>query len=176
MLTELDNCILGVIWRGGPMSAYGVRAHFAGSDTVTWSSSTGTIYPAIRRLRGAGYLTAAAPHGPRKSELLNLTAKGRTALDEWLTNVSPELGSSTADPLRTRGHFLKALDPAARQRAFDDYRATTLSAIERLEAELAKPAAGPVEQSERLGTMGALAEIKARLKWLDVAERELSGD
>jgi DNA-binding PadR family transcriptional regulator len=175
MLTELDNCILGVVWREGPMSAYGVRAHFAGSNTVSWSSSTGTIYPAIRRLRGAGFLKAAAPEGPRRSELLSLTPKGRAALDDWVTNVSPELGSSTADPIRTRVHFLKVVDAKARKRAFADYRKATVAAIERMELALAKPAVSAVEKSERLGTLGALAEIRARLEWLDVAERELSG-
>jgi DNA-binding PadR family transcriptional regulator len=176
MLTELDNCILGVIWRGGPLSAYGVRAHFAGSGTVSWSSSTGTIYPAIRRLRAAGFLQAEAPMGPRKSELLSLTAKGRAALDDWLTNVSPELGSSTADPIRTRVHFLKAVDSPARKQAFDGYRAATRAAIAKVEADLAEEPKSAVDLSERLGSLGSLAELKARLEWLDEAERELSCD
>jgi DNA-binding PadR family transcriptional regulator len=175
MLTELDNCILGVIWRGGPMSAYGVRSHFAGSNTVSWSSSTGTIYPAIRRLRQSGYLEAAAPTGPRKSELLSLTAKGRAALDQWLTDVRPELGSSTADPLRTRVHFLTALEPAARKRVLEDYRAATRAAMAGVEASLAATPKDAVDRSERLGSLGALAELKARMDFLDLAERELSG-
>jgi DNA-binding PadR family transcriptional regulator len=173
VLTELDNCILGVIWRGGPTSAYGVRAHFAGSRTVSWSSSTGTIYPAIRRLRDAGLLDAEAPVGPRKSELLKLTAKGRAALHEWVTNVSPELGSSTADPIRTRVHFLNAVPVADRRRAIEDYRAATLAAIAEVARALDLPVKSAVDRSERLGTLGALAELRARLEWLDLAEREL---
>jgi DNA-binding PadR family transcriptional regulator len=176
MLTELDNCILGVIWRGGPMSAYGVRAHFAGSNTVSWSSSTGTVYPAIRRLREAGYLDAAAPAGPRKSELLSLTKKGRSALDDWLTDVQPGLGSARADPLRTRVHFLSALDAPARRQAFADYRAATRTAIAGIEKDLERPAAGAVGRSERLGSLGALAELKARLDWLHMAESEFSAE
>ena len=174
MLTELECCILGVIWREGPMSAYGVRAEFAGSSTVSWSSSTGTVYPAIRRLRDAGLLDAAAPAGPRKSELLSLTADGRAALERWLTNVTPDLGASTADPIRTRVHFLAALNTAERKQVLDEYRAATRAAIEQLEAHAAKAADTAVELSERLGTLGALAELRARLAWLDVAERELS--
>jgi DNA-binding PadR family transcriptional regulator len=174
MLTELESCILGVIWREGPMSAYGVRAHFAGSATATWSSSTGTVYPAIRRLRGAGLLEAASPKGPRKSELLSLTDEGRAALERWLTDVSAELGASTADPIRTRVHFLTALSPQARMKALQDYRVATRAAIERLDASAAVPTTNPVDQSERLGTLGALAELKARLEWLEAVERELS--
>ncbi len=174
MLTELDNCILGVIWREGPMSAYGVRAHFGRSTTTTWSSSTGTVYPAIRRLRAAGLLAAGPPSGPRKSELLSLTAKGRKALEQWLTRLTSDVGPSTADPIRTRVHFLAALEDEARTKAFGDYRAATRAAVEKLEASAAKKAKTAVEKSERLGTLGALAELRARLEWLDVAERELN--
>lgn len=174
MLTELDNCILGVIWRDGPTSAYGVRAHFARSTTPTWSSSTGTVYPAIRRLRKAGYLKAASPTGPRKSELLSLTPKGREALRDWLRTVTPQLGASTADPVRTRVHFLTALAPDARAKAIEDYRVVTRAAIDELEAYAAQPPASEAEQSEWLGTLGALAELRARLQWLEVAEREIS--
>ena len=173
MLTELDNCILGVIWREGPMSAYGVRAHFARSSTTTWSSSTGTVYPAIRRLRDNGLLDAASPSGPRKSELLSLTAKGRDALKRWLKDVAVELGASTADPIRTRVHFLSALGAADRKRALADYRAATSAAIDELEKEAGRPATSRVERSERLGTLGALAELRARLDWLSTVEREL---
>jgi DNA-binding PadR family transcriptional regulator len=158
------------------MSAYGVRAHFAGSRTVSWSSSTGTVYPAIRRLRQAGYLEAAAPAGPRKSELLSLTRKGRTALDSWLTQLQPDLGSSTADPIRTRVHFLSALDAPARREALASYRAATRAAIAAVEKALAVRSADPVQRSERLGSLGALAQLKARLEFLDMAEAELLAD
>jgi DNA-binding PadR family transcriptional regulator len=174
MLTELDNCIIAVIWRGGPMSAYGVRSHFGRSTTTTWSSSTGTVYPAIRRLRKAGLLKAASPTGPRNSELLSLTDAGKAALERWLTQTSPELGASTADPIRTRVHFLTALDPSRRKQVLEDYRATTRAAIGRLEASAQLPAVSEVDRSERLGTLGALAELRARLTWLDEVESELS--
>lgn len=173
MLTELECCILGVIWREGPMSAYGVRAHFAASTTVSWSSSTGTVYPAIRRLRDAEYVDAASPTGPRKRELLSLTGKGREALEHWLTRVTDDLGASTADPIRTRVHFLAALDPQARRQVLAGYRAATRAAIDELERHAEQPATTAVERSEWLGTLGALAELRARLDWLHVAEREL---
>jgi DNA-binding PadR family transcriptional regulator len=174
MLTELDNCILGVIWREGPMSAYGVRSHFARSTTVAWSSSTGTIYPAIRRLVAAGLLTAGKRTGPRKTQLLTLTDAGLVALREWLTHVTPELGSPTADPIRTRVHFLAALNPRRRAEVLAAYRAVTDDAIEQLEREAEEPARTPVEHSERLGTLGALMEVRARRAWLDQVEDELA--
>lgn len=169
MLTELDNCILGIIWRDGPMSAYDVRSHLARSSTVAWSSSTGTVYPSIRRLVASGLIQASARSGPRKRQLLHVTEPGMAALRRWLQEVMPELGSATADPLRTRVHFLAALPPPQRQRAFDDYRAVTKARVKELESS----AAERLELSERLGTLGALREVSARLKWLDEVEAEL---
>jgi DNA-binding PadR family transcriptional regulator len=174
MLTELDNCILGVIWREGPMSAYGVRSHFARSTTVAWSSSTGTVYPAIRRLVAARLLVAGKRTGPRKTQLLTLTEAGMVALREWLIHVTPELGSSTADPIRTRVHFLAALEPRRRVGVLAAYRAATETAIEQLEREAGQPARTMVEQSDRLGTLGALMELRARREWLDQVEDELA--
>jgi hypothetical protein len=107
---------------------------------------------------------------------LRVTAKGRAALEQWLVKIPPDLGSSTADPIRTRVHFLKAVDTLARKRALDDYRAATLLAIAGAEAELKDKPESEVDRSERLGTLGALAELRARLAWLDEAERELSGE
>ena len=174
MLTELDNCILGVIWREGPMSAYGVRGHFARSTTVAWSSSTGTVYPAIRRLVTAGLLAAGRRTGPRKTQMLALTDAGMAALREWLTHVTAELGSSTPDPIRTRVHFLAALSPRRRAEVLAAYRAVTDAAIEQLGRDVEQPARTPVEQSERLGTLGALMEVRARREWLDQVEDELA--
>jgi DNA-binding PadR family transcriptional regulator len=174
MLTELDNCILGVIWREGPMSAYDVRSHFAQSTTVAWSSSTGTVYPAIRRLVLAALLTAGARTGPRKRQLLSVTAEGMAALRHWLAKVGTDLGSPTADPIRTRVHFLAALGQAERQHVLRNYRSITEAAYERLKAIADQRAKTAVEQSERLGTLGALMEVRARLEWLDLVEPELA--
>jgi DNA-binding PadR family transcriptional regulator len=171
MFSELDCCILGVIWREGPMSGYGVRAHFAGSTTAAWSSSTGTVYPALRRLREAGLLEAGEPSGPRRQELLTVTSKGAEVLRAWLTQVPSQLGSPTADPIRTRVHFLAALDSEARRRAIADYRSATAAALAALGA--ARPGSAKVERSERLGARGAAMELEARLAWLDLVEREL---
>lgn len=174
MLTELDNCILGVIWRDGPMSPYDVRSHFAGSTTVAWSSSTGTVYPAIKRLLAAGLVEAGARSGPRKRRLMTLTQSGLKALHHWLERIGPELGSSTADPLRTRVHFLSALRLDERERALEDYKAVTRSHIETLERDAAVPAETLADRSERLGVLGALRELEARLRWLESIGPELA--
>jgi DNA-binding PadR family transcriptional regulator len=174
MLTELDNCILGVIWRDGPMSAYDVRSHFAGSTTRAWSSSTGTIYPSIKRLIAGGLIDASERSGPRKRQLLSLTPEGTSALGDWLGRIPAELGSPTADPLRTRVHFLGALPSPKRKQAFDEYRAVTAAKIAQLERIADRPVRTELERSERLGTLGALMEVRARLAWLNAIEADLA--
>ncbi len=173
MLTELDNCILGVIWREGPMSAYGVRSHFAGSTTVEWSSSTGTVYPAIRRLTEAGLVSASRPAGPRRSRTLSVTPSGLESLRGWLLACTPELGSSTADPIRTRVQFLAALGPATRAAVLAAYREATRAVIDRFEERSKERGDSVAEQLDQLGTLGALAELRARLEWLEMIEPKL---
>ena len=73
-------------------------------------------------------------------------------------------------------HFLTALDKRARKRVLEEYRVATRSAIASTEAALAAPATTAVDRSERLGALGVLAELKARLDWLNMAERELGGE
>src|SRR3569832_2452332 len=64
-LTELEGAILGVLRRGGAMSAYAMRQVFLVSQSDEWSGSAGAVYPAIARRRGAGRGAAGARGGGR---------------------------------------------------------------------------------------------------------------
>jgi PadR family transcriptional regulator len=48
-LTELESCVLGVVWQRGPCTAYTVRREH-------WSSSAGSIYPVLARLESLGLI------------------------------------------------------------------------------------------------------------------------
>ncbi len=171
MLTELDHCILGIIWRGQPMTAYAVRSHLAQSTTPTWSASTGTVYPSIGRLTKAGLVTASAPSGPRSSVLLTVGPAGKTVLERWLTYIDAGIGMPSPDPIRTRMHFLEALPARQRTKTLKSYQDATRNAVEELEARAKNNAASRVDLSERIGMLGAIAELKARLGWLLEVER-----
>jgi DNA-binding PadR family transcriptional regulator len=176
MLTELDYCILGIVWRGEPMTAYAVRTHLAQSTTATWSSSTGTVYPSIRRLREKGLIAAKSQPGPRNREPLGVTAAGKAAMKMWLVQSDVQIARATADPVRTRVHFLSALPPARRLETLRHYQGITGAAITELEAKLAIQARAEADQLEYLGTKGALAELRARLEWLKEVESSMPGD
>jgi DNA-binding PadR family transcriptional regulator len=166
-LTELDLCVLGVIWEKGPLSTYRVRKRFSESATAAWSSSAGSIYPSIRRLIRAGLVLAGSAKDERGTRHVAITAKGRARLRRWLVDFPPELGSATPDPIRTRAQFLESLPHGERRRFIQQARDTTMKTLRELE-RVAKADSGiPDRASKQIGTLGSIFELRGRLKWLD---------
>ena len=172
-MTELDQTVLAVIGRDGPLSAYDVRKDFAQSVTPTWSASTGSIYPSIRRLISAGLIKAAAPEGTRGKQKLRITASGRAALSEWLAHVPLELAAATPDPIRTRAHFLRLLDRKARRRFIAEARKSTEAALAIAQRRCDARTAAGASKADCLPGVGVLYELRARKDWLDLVAREL---
>lgn len=167
-MTELDLTILAIIARDGPLSAYDVRQVFAHSLTSTWSSSTGSIYPSIRRLKEAGHLASSPPKGARARRTLRITVSGRAALDSWLEEITPEIAGPTPSPVRTRMYFLGVLPSAKRstiiQRAIESTRGAIADAETRRAERLA---AGRGDAVQHVASEGVLFELRAQLDWLN---------
>ncbi len=115
-LTELEGAVLGTVWREAPVTAYGVRALFADSLTSSWTASTGSVYPAIRRLRERNLIASAKRNGDgRATRELSVTKPGLAALRDWIRDIDAAIGIPT-DPLRSRMQFLGSLDSRSRRR------------------------------------------------------------
>jgi len=166
-LTELDFCVLGVIWECGPLSAYRVRARFAESNTATWSSSAGSIYPSIRRLVRAGLAVAGSRQDERGTRHVGITAKGRERLRTWLIDLSPKLGTATADPIRTRAQFVTSVPYQDRLRFLDTAQTITRAALKEVEAVTKAQSASSDTLLEYIGNLGSVFELRARLQWLN---------
>jgi len=169
--TELDFSVLGVIARDGPITAYAVRQQFKNSLVPSWSSSPGSIYPAIRRLIAGRLIRSGEVTDGRHRQQLSATPKGQDALRQWLLTVTAVLGRPSMDAIRTRAQFIERLPTKDQLRFFDDSIDATsmaLSELERLSGEL-KLGAG-----ERLGAEGVRAELKARLAWLKAARQTVA--
>jgi DNA-binding PadR family transcriptional regulator len=166
-LTELDFCVLGVIWECGPVSAYGVRARFEESNTATWSSSAGSIYPSVRRLARAGLAAASSRKDERGTRHVEITAKGRERLRLWLVDLPPKIGTATADPIRTRAQFVTSVSPEDRLRFLDNARAITRAALSEVEKVTKLQSTGSDTILEYIGNLGSVFELRARLQWLD---------
>ncbi len=167
-LTELDLCVLGVIWRSGPLSAYRVRTQFRDSTTAAWSSSSGSIYPSIRRLREAGLIAASSSQDRRGTQTLELTNAGRDRLREWLVNLPPEVGTATPDPIRTRAQFLTSVAKQDRLHFTELARGLTQLSLASLEAEAEQNRDDQSRALDQLGTIAAIMELRARLDWLEL--------
>jgi DNA-binding PadR family transcriptional regulator len=171
VITELDHTILAIVGRDGPMSAYDVRKVFAGSLTPSWSASTGSVYPSIRRLVQAGLILSSQPAGGRNRTTLTLSPLGSARVRDWLMGITVEVAAATPDPVRTRLYFLSLLGPAARTVMLEQAEASTRGAL--LEAERRR-----AERSEddvsRLISEGVISELQARLTWLGRVRRALT--
>jgi DNA-binding PadR family transcriptional regulator len=165
-LTELDYCVLGVVWRHGPVSAYGVRKVFRDSTTASWSASSGSIYPSIRRLLAAGLATAGAPEDKRGTQSIVIANDGLNELRAWILDLRPEHGTATPDPIRTRSQFITSISHHDRAEFVEAAQRVTSDALHILQGMAGKNARETTPDLEQLGTLGSISELEARLEWL----------
>lgn len=81
-LTTLDYAILGLLL-DKPMSGYEIRKVFETTAMGNYSSSPGSIYPAIKKLEKAALINHIQVSGYRNGQF-QITELGRVAIKEWL--------------------------------------------------------------------------------------------
>ncbi|HYL78109.1 MAG TPA: PadR family transcriptional regulator [Bryobacteraceae bacterium] len=165
-LSEMEVCVLALIWSDGPCTPYAVRQVFLKSPSPQWSGSAGSIYPLVERLKKRKLIRSTAHStGRRQGRLLAVTPAGIRAVETWLEPVIPDwVAGVPADPLRTRIRFLGALPPM-KQKAF------LKSALESMERLLAEMRRDYPERRARGGfefwmARGAMMAMRSRLSWL----------
>lgn len=173
-LTELECCVLGIVWEKGPCSAYVVRKEFLDSASSYWSGSAGTIYPLLDRLAGGGYLKVEKhPWGTRTRKEFRVSAKGRGALVRWIgPPLDPWTAAPAFDPIRTRMYFLEAIPSEGRLRFVDEAMENLRRQIEPLRAEQRVLDREP-SSARALASLGTIHELEGRLRWLRVVRRRL---
>ncbi len=94
VVTTLGYALLGLI-RAEARTGYALRMVFETTPMGNYSSSPGSIYPALKGLEKQGLISAQAT-GKRKS-VLHITPAGRRIFDDWLTApMGAEEGIDTA--------------------------------------------------------------------------------
>ena len=166
-LTELESCVLGVVWRDGPLTAYEIAALFARSLSPYWSGSAGAIYPAVQRLRARGLIRGARRSwNGRQKTVLSVTRTGVAELRGWLTPPLPaDAVAPSHDPLRTRLFFVQALPGAQQKRFFAEAESAIHEQLARVREQHAHNLAAD-DLSEAFGSLGVMYELRARLRWL----------
>ena len=86
--TNLDYAILGLLEQGAK-TGYAIRQVFEQTALGNYSSSPGSIYPALKKLEKAGFIEKCLPPGEKKRQF-ELTAQGKDQLLDWLHAPFPE--------------------------------------------------------------------------------------
>ena len=162
-MTELEYCVLGVIWQLGPCTAYAVRGEFARSPSAHWSASAGTIYPVVERLVGRGFVESKSRGKARRPiRELNIKPTGLKALRRWIAQIDARSTRATYDSVRSRLLFLEALPDQERRRiVLDQAMLETRARLTEL-----RDRQQHVGDMEALATLGAIYELEGRLGWL----------
>ena len=172
--SDLELVLLGIVAKFGPCTPYAVRQHFEASPSHFFSGSTGSIYPAVKRLADSGLLAPrAGRRGQQRRTLYAITPSGRAALRAWLAPPLDDAALGTPyDPLRTRVYFLTEINAKERQRFLNH-------AIEGLEQRLKTVRAyaegydPETESLSYLAARGYLYAARAQLRWLREVRREV---
>ena len=166
-LTELEQCVVGVVWRDGPMTAYEIALMFSTSLSSYWSGSAGAIYPLVERLRKRGLLQASkGARGRTRRTLFTTTQRGVEALRSWIAPPLPlPAGAPSFDPIRTRLFFIEVLPKALWPGFLDDAEKVILAQLAAVK-ERRRLNIESGQFTESLGDLGATYELQARLRWL----------
>lgn len=166
-LSELEGCVLGLVWARQPCTPYSIRRQFLDSPSPHWSGSTGAIYPLVVRLERRRLIRSAAySQGRRRSRVFSLTPAGLKALRRWLGPPhSAETLGVPSDPLRTRLEFLGALSEQQRIRFLADAE-RGVSAHLRVVEQDCRRRQREGDWAAYLIALGARGMLHARLKWL----------
>ena len=164
-LSELEGCVLGVVVRMGPCTAYAVRKEFRSSLTTSWRASAGTIYPVLQRLAAKRLVIERQVKGDaRGTRTLSATKAGEAALADWISDPDGWIGEPAADPIRTRLQFMD-LSSIPKLEQIDSWIARTEACIRQNEDE----SAAAIEAGElfRLAAdRGTWHQLDARKRWL----------
>jgi DNA-binding PadR family transcriptional regulator len=173
-VTELESCVLGIVWQGGPLTAYEVAKPFADSQSSYWSGSAGAIYPLVKRLEEKGFIKGKlTPWNGRKKRTFTITNQGLSQLRTWLSPpYTPDVGAASFDPIRTRLVFIEALPKAARAQFIDDAERVVSSQLKELQ-KLYRQERERERHFDAISTRGAIHELQARLRWLAEVRREV---
>lgn len=171
--TELEGCVLGIVWASGPCTAYVIRKVFLDSLSPYWSGSAGAIYPLVARLEARGLIVSRAePRGGKSRRELTITPEGIATLHTWLLPLPEWTGSVPVDPVRTRMFFLGAVSLEEQEAFLADAESKARAALDALRQEH-EMHAQKGEIWEARATRGAIRVQEARIKWLAETRREL---
>ena len=179
-LTPFEHILLGLICTA-PASGYDLKRIFAATPMGIYQPSSGTLYPALRRLEQKGLVKAQVPSGQggqsaRHRRVYEPTQAGRAAHLNWLrTPVEPGTVAHDLGLHLMRFVMMEHLLPPEEVITFLQDLADTLAA---LTAQLKQHAAAAdlPGRHPRLALDHGIAIYRASVRWAEQAVAALSAD
>jgi len=171
-ISRLGFALLGLI-KGEPRSGYALRMVFETTAISTYSSSPGSIYPALKVLEKDGLVAQRPPTGTKRT--FHLTAAGEDTLRAWLTApVEEEDIGKRLDMALLRFAFLEMLqDPQATLRFLDSFETAARAHAASLEQFLAGEAGTKLSLQSRIAVEHGLKTTFCSAAWAADAQRRL---
>lgn len=178
-LTSFEHLLLGLVCTA-PSSGYDLKRIFAATPMGLYRPSSGTLYPALRRMEQRGLVKAQAPSAQgdqpaRHRRVYGPTQTGRAAHMNWLrtpvepATVSPDLGLHLM-----RFEMMEHVLAPGEVLAFLQNLADSLAV---LTAQLQEYAAADFPgRHPRLALDHGVAVHRASLRWAEQAIAALSAD
>jgi PadR family transcriptional regulator, regulatory protein AphA len=132
-LTAAMYVVLGMIHLGA-RSGYEIKRTVDQSIRFFWTISPVQVYPSLRQLEQAGYITGRAePQGRRPRRVYEITTAGVTALRRWLLQAQP-MPFELRDIGMVKLFFADALQPSQAHELLDAVRERSAQLLVTLEA------------------------------------------
>lgn len=166
--SELEYLVMAMI-ATGVNSGYAMRKHMDRMRGGRWSTESGSIYRALKRLEADRFIEQKGKAGSpnRQRTEYRLTEAGQADFGLWMRNAMPadEL-ERLDDPVRSRAYFLPLLTFAEREQVVKSWISGTKNLIEGIKYEIERRTGqeGPLEV---FALDGYLAVAEARLDWLE---------
>jgi len=168
IITTLGYALLGLV-RDEPRSGYALRMVFETTPMGNYSSSPGSIYPALKSLEKNGLIT---PQPTGSKRVFALTPAGAQAFDGWL--VAPVTEAEDFGIALLRFAFLHDHpDPQVTLDFLTSFGAVARARVNGLKAYLASDEAQALPLQARLAVIHGLATTQASAEWAETARTEL---
>ena len=171
-LTPFEHILLGLICTA-PSSGYDLKRIFAVTPMGIYRPSSGSVYPALRRLEQKGLVKAQAPSGQggqsaRRRRVYEPTQTGQAAHLTWLrTPIEPATVSRDLGLHLMRFVMMEHLLPPEEVLTFLQNLADALAALTAQLEQYAAGAADPTSRHPRLALDHGLEVHRASLRWAE---------
>lgn len=170
--TYIDYVMLGIIQQK-PVSGYGILKALKELSPGNFSSSPGTIYPALKRLQRFGLVKESASAKASK-KLFELSSRGQVFLIAWLLDpISVDDVRRRKEELLLRFTFMDELVSQNEKKHFlTSFQQQSKNYLQKVQARL-KADAELLSQHQKMTLEHEISSYKSTIKWSQRVLRDI---